>query len=171
MKKRLLACLAIVAVMVGCGGGGGSSSPPAHEPLTGTYAMTGFTVEYNDGSVFNENSPGIQSWSGKMEIGPTTIIQVVTLNGVSSGGTFQYTCVWDTATTGNIHTNTNSVWFSLSNGAMTTYTGVICSGSVCFEEWDYWQKTSESYSVLSEDEARSQSTGAGTFGVESLLPR
>ena len=175
---RKIIGIAVAFLLIGCGGGGGGGdssapAPPAQEVLTGTYTMTGFLVRWSNGVTVTTDSPGVESWSGRMEIGPTTIMQDIELNGFHAGGTYQYNCVWDTHDSGTIYTNNGNASFTLSGGAMTTYSGVRPSDipGVTGEEWDYWQKTSESYTIRSNGEAAPQSDNSGVIGtgVESLL--
>jgi hypothetical protein len=166
MKKNWLA-VALLIVLAGCGGGGGgggSSPAPVNEPLTGTYRLTGFTIIYNNGVSVTEKSPVVTSWSGSLELGPTTGKQVFTLNGIvaSSGG--PYTATWTTATSGTIDDGGDPVAFTLTNGSLSIHMHGT-SGTLSYEEWDYWQKVSPSYTVKSVERA-----GDPTGGLQPIAP-
>lgn len=160
MKGRLFIALAMM-VLVGCGGGGGGDSTPAStgpEDIKGTYALTGFTVAYANGTTVTEKSPGVISWSGTMEIGPTVIKQTITLNGMVFNETWTYVVEWITNQSGVIHANTNSVKFTMVNGNLTTD-----MKDVDFEEWDYWKKISSSYSVKSVETQDAETKEEGAY--------
>jgi hypothetical protein len=144
MKKKFLVAVA-ASLLIGCGGGGGGSSPapaPANPEIKGTYRLTGFTVVLANGTTITEKSSIAQPWSGSMEIGPTTIRQSIMLAGVTYSGSWSYTVEWTTSTTGFIHASTNSVKFTMVGGNLTTD-----YKDADGEEWDYWVKVSDSYTI------------------------
>ena len=155
--------LSIVAmfVLVGCGGGGGDGgTPPVTPPsqsLQGTYSLVGFDVDYSNGTTINENSPIITSWSGTMKIGTTTWSQSFVINNIPAAVSGTATITWIIpGETGIAHvtdqSGTHDVAFTISGNNLTTYSGVIESGTpgLTFEEWDQWTKVSDSLSPIRE---------------------
>jgi hypothetical protein len=163
--KRLVLALILGISLYGCGGGGGDGdggSPavtPPNEDLTGTYSLTAFTVKFSDGTIVDQNSSTITSWSGTMKIGDTTFTQSFVINDTPIALTGTATITWTSSTTGIAHVTEQSglehdVYFSISGNDLTTYSGIIQSGTpgLTFEEWDYWLKVSDTLEILKRPE-------------------
>lgn len=157
----LLLAVAAAFTMVGCGSGGGDGggiAPPVTPPgesLQGTYSLTGFQVNYSNGASFNEHSSIITSWSGTMKIGTNTISQTFVLNGTTGGGSGTLTITWTTDNVAGIahvtdQSGTHDVAFTISGNDLTTYSGIVQSGTpgLTVEEWDYWTKVSDSFASV-----------------------
>jgi hypothetical protein len=150
-----------VMVMVSCGGGGGGgSAPPVTPPsqsLQGTYSLVGFDLIYSNGTSIDEHSPVITSWSGTMKIGTSTVSQSFVINNTPFAVTGTSTITWITAgATGIAHvtdqSGTHDVAFTISGNNLTTYSGIIESGTpgITVEEYDHWIKISDSLSPVRE---------------------
>jgi hypothetical protein len=156
--------IAMVA-MLGCGGGGGTGggAPSVTAPsnnLRGTYSFVGFDVNYSNGTTvvtINENSPSITSWSGSMEFGENTLTQSFVINNKPSALTGTVTITWTTPGAAGIAHITDELGshdlpFTISGTTLTTYSGILQYGtpSLTVEEYDYWEKVSDSVSPVRE---------------------
>ena len=184
MKRIIdLFMLGVVAamVMVSCGGGGGgASAPPVTPPsqsLQGTYTLTGFDVVYSSGTTINENSPSITSWSGTMKIGTSSFSQSFEVNGMPLAVSGSATISWITPNVSGIAhvtdlSGTHDVSFTISGNDLSTYSGVVPSGGLTFEEWDYWTKVSDSLAPVREGsvtEKTEESVNPGKYWIGELL--
>lgn len=160
--KRIfgLFTLGLVAVltMVNCGsGGGGGGAPPVTPPsqsLEGTYSLTGFQVFYSDVTTIDENSSIIASWSGTMKIGTSSFSQSFVINNTPISVSGSATISWITPNVSGIAhvtdpSGTHDVGFIIAGNTLSTYSGVVESGTpgLTFEEYDYWTKISDSLSL------------------------
>jgi hypothetical protein len=191
MKRFVsLFIIGMVAVfaMVGCGGGdGGGSTPSVTAPsrsLHGTYTFVGFDLNYSNGTTgvnINESSPVITSWSGTMEFGANTLSQSFIINDepIALSGTVAIT--WITAgVSGIVHVTdmagTHDLPFTISGNTLITYSGVVQYGTpgLTVEEYNYWEKVSDSISPASEVGVAVKSEGSGHTGnhriAELLVP-
>lgn len=169
MKKNLsifsasFYLLIIFFLFQGCGGGGDDSSgstvtPPA-ENITGTYTLRAFTVKYSNGVTITDKDV---SYSGTMKIGSQSISQSFVINNtpISVSGTYVITYTQGTSD-GNFRvtdtTGTHDIPFSISGNLLATYSGVVTLGSgATFEEWDSWEKTSNSVESISDETIKDQ---------------
>jgi len=151
----IAAMFALVGFGCGGGGGGGDTPPvtPPSQSLQGTYSLVGFDLDYSNGTTINENSPVITSWSGTMKIGTDTISQSFVINNTPFAATGTATITWTTAGVAGIahitdQTGTHDVAFTISGNNLTTYSGVMDSGTpgITVEEYDHWNKISDSLS-------------------------
>lgn len=149
MKKNLLLGMAAL-LMIGCGGGGGGGSstpaPITQESLVGKYSLSGFTIVYSNGVTLTESDPRITSFSGNLELGPTTGRVTYTVNGISSTSGGPYTATFTTATSGTMTGPGDS--FTLNNGNLMIHI-IGSADGLTFEEWDYWQKYSGTSTMAS----------------------
>jgi hypothetical protein len=161
MKRRnrnWIVAVALSLSFLGCGGGGGgggsSPAPVPQEALTGTYRQTGFTFVYSNGQTITEAN--VSSWSGSVDIGPTTMNLRLVVAGQVSAVVAPYTAIWDSPTSGTIYeSGSPSFTFTLSGGKLTfIMKGIKVSTGLTADGWFYFQKTSNSYtskSVETED--------------------
>ncbi len=171
MKK--FAFLMAAILLAGCGGSG--NAPPVTPPgssLTGTYSLTGFTVNYSSGTSINEHSSVVTSWYGAMKIGPSTISQYFIVNNVPMAVTGPVTITWTNPSLAGIahvtdQSGTHDLSFSISGNDLTTYSGVTQSGTqgITFEEWDYWVKISDAFSPTREEDDKRQENMTANTGV------
>ena len=171
--------LVAALAMASCGGGGGSAPPvtPPSQSLQGTYTLTGFDVVYSNGTTISENSPLITSWSGTMKIGTSSFSQSIVVNGTPLAVSGSATISWITpGVSGIAHvtdsSGTHDVAFTISGNDLSTYSGVVQSGGLTFEEWDYWTKVSDSLAPVREGsvtEKTDESAYPGKFWIGELL--
>jgi len=172
MKRVIgLFMLGVVAVfaMVSCGGGGGGggSGPPVTPPsqsLQGTYSLTGFQVNYSNGTTIDEHSSVITSWSGTMKIGTDSFSQSIVINNIPLAVSGSATISWITPNVSGIAhvtdpSGSHDVAFTISGNDLSTYSGVVQSGTpgLTFEEYDYWTKVSDSLSPAKESSVTEKS--------------
>ena len=92
-----------------------------------------------------------------MKLGTETMGQSIVINNttVKASGTYTITYTKET-TEGIFHvtdaTGNHDVSFTISGNKLTTYSGVVnLGGGITYEEWDTWEKESDSFeSVASE---------------------
>ena len=178
-----IACLIAVSLLIGCGGGGGGESggTPAvtspGESLIGTYSLTGFQVNYSDGSSIHQDSISVTSWSGTMKIGSSTFSQSFLINGIPGGATGSAVIDWVTpGVSGVAHvtdlSGTHDIEFTVSGNDLTTYSGVVqVTSSLSFEEWDHWTKASDALAPVRDyGEGEPTPRGGGYWIGEMLTP-
>lgn len=120
--------------------------------LIGTYALRGFTIQYSDDTSFTQDD--IPYFSGTMSITSNTLTQFIEINDADIYATGTYTASFFNDHEGVLHVNDGSsshdVYFSISGNYFTTYSGVMyLGGGITFEEWDYWEKISNTPSITS----------------------
>ena len=191
MRKSFSVCLYLLVIFmlaaVGCGGGGGDgggggSSPvvptvtPPSQSLVGTYRLNGFKINYSNGVTLTEKS--VTSFSGTMEIGLTTINQLMTLNGVPVNvNVTSYSVTWTKERSegiirGTDITGTHDVSFATSGNLLHTYSGVYrASDTLLAEEWDYWEKTSDKVAIVTGIVEEKDTTSEFKFIGEILIEK
>lgn len=159
--------LTVVLLFQGCGGGGSDSpsstvTPPA-DNITGTYSLKAVTVGYSNGVIVTEKNVPI---SGTLKLGSQTFSVSITINNntISTAGTCSVTYTQG-RNAGIVHltnsTGTANQQFSISGNQLTMYSTGESNG-LRYEEWDIWEKTSDS---VESDSGES----IGDQNVESLL--
>ena len=167
MRKALSVCfyfLVVVFLAVGCGGGGGdgggggsstvvSNVTPPSQSLVGTYRLNGFKIIYSNGVTVTEKN--VTSFSGTMNIGTDTLTQTLVINGVTIYvPTTSYSITYTKGTSEGVirltdASGTHDGSFATSGNLLHTYTntGVTDTG-LRYEEWDYWEKTSDKVGIV-----------------------
>ena len=171
----------LFSLLIGCGGGGGGGdgssavTAPVASPdnLHGTYALTGFDVKYSDGTFIDETNQIVKSFSGTMKISDTNYIsQSVTLNGSSDSVSGYVDILWKDKTytsAGFYVVGTNilicTIDITTDGEYLTTYSsGNTVSGTtITYQEWDYWQKVSNSFALKSETPVQEQDAKANSM--------
>jgi len=152
---------------------GFESTTPPTQSITGTYSLKAFTVKYSNGVIMTEKDA---SASGTMKIGASTISQSMTLNGVSAGMSGSYSITYGNGTTAGALNVTNysgthsHLSFSISGNDLTTYSGVVSLNStITFEEWDIWEKNSDSVQSTSLHAMQAQSTEPAFKSIGEII--
>ena len=168
MRKGWSMCfylLTVIMLAVSCGGGGddgggGGSNivvptvTPPSQSLVGTYRLNGFKIIYANGVTVTEKNT--TSFSGSMEMGINTLTQTFVINGQSiyvpqTGYSITYT---KGTSEGILHLTDPSGTkrdgsFAISGNLFHTYTNTgITDTGLTFEEWDYWEKTSDKIGIV-----------------------
>jgi hypothetical protein len=147
---RFIGLIIVAASIIACGeeksGGRSAPSLPDVSAIVGTYALTGFTVIFDDGTTINQDDPIITSWSGTMKIfSDNNVSQTVTLNGFSSVQSGKITKMTNTQL--YLSSAGCSYWVNYSWNdpvfVTTLPTGIACLGND-FSETDTWSRTSTS---------------------------
>ena len=155
MKKHVSVLLIVsgaILLIAGCGGGGGGGgggtvelcfqewdhwladtlNPPTSSNLEDTYDLIGFDVDVWEDGVFlgTLDETDVSSYSGTMDIQPTTITQYFTIEGSSDSITGSYTVTVTSPTSGIFHltdqSGTHDADFSISGNVLTTDSGLVC---------------------------------------------
>jgi hypothetical protein len=154
MKKLVTVSLIVssaILLIVSCGGGGGGGggtvelclqewdhwladtlNPPTSSNLVDTYDLTGFDIDvWEEGSFLGSlDETDFSSYSGTMDIQPTTITQTLTLEGDSDTITGSYTVSPAGSTAGTLHitdvSGTHDVDFDINGNTLTTDSGLFC---------------------------------------------
>jgi hypothetical protein len=184
MKRSFLLAVLVISVLslflIACGGGGGGPEAGGTIPesyLPGTYALTGVDGDlYEDGSgdylgSYDEND--LRPFSGEMIFGNTNYYQEICLSGDCSSASGAYSVSPSTSTTGTFNFSGEVVNYSFSGHNVTIHLPYQCIGllDLCFEEWQYYVKTSDDHSgVLGLAAPGSEADLGATFvGFGSLL--
>ena len=152
-KMRFLAILILAGislfVVAGCGGGDDGTielcfeewddwtrtspaSAPTSGDLQGAYDLVGFLLNYYmDGElILSMDQNDVFSYSGEMDIGTTDVYQSITIEGENVTVNATYTNSPSDSVSGILHINQSGmeydVEYSISDGIMTTYSGLIC---------------------------------------------
>lgn len=138
----------------GGGGGGGDSVTPPGTNLIGTYRLMGFDVDYYDydtsAYLLSIDEGDVSSFSGEWLISSNTMSQTINVEGQILSISDNYSITYTSGTTeGLFHVTAYDIAFSCSGSQITTFVFNVCSSilGVCWDEWDYWEKVSDSLSV------------------------
>ena len=167
MRKALSVCfyfLVVIFLAIGCGGGGGDGGggnivvptvTPPSQSLVGTYKLNGFKINYSNGVTATEKN--FTSFSGTMKIVGNRMAQTIVIanNTVNAGGYFSITYTNGTSEgilhiTDDIGGIKHDASFATSGNLFHVYSGVLrASNGLLYEEWDYWEKTSDVVGIVS----------------------
>lgn len=141
----LLACVILLSGLISCGGGGGGggSSSADVSDVEGTYSLQGFTIVYQDGSWYNQNSASISSYSGTLKIfSNADVSQTVTINGSSMVGSLKILERTNTQAKVNFSGCVYWVDFAWADPQLTIGIPAACGSTTT--ETHIWSRTSTS---------------------------
>ncbi len=156
---QILCLSLIVFSLFACGGGGdttnNTTNPPPTDPgnppappivtvpdIQDGYTLTATKIVYSSGLTVTEKDIKV---FGKMSIYKDDIVQTVTIGNTTFTSDNRYYVDWNTEQTGGtIHLATSngihdiSFTYNKTDKSISTYSGVITTNGVTFEEWDIW---------------------------------